>query len=74
MEKVRFGIVGGGNMGTGHADKFFNNKKFWLSLLINLFMVTASCFALNWIHPRVNKMIENKRAEKAANNQKVEVA
>ena len=26
MEKVRFGIVGGGNMGTGHADKFFNNK------------------------------------------------
>ena len=43
------------------ADKFFNNKKFWLSLVINLFMVTASCFALNWIHPRVNEMIENNK-------------
>ena len=56
------------------AEKYFNNKKFWISLLVNLFMVTASCFALNWIHPRVNNYIENKKAEKnAVNVQKVEV-
>lgn len=56
------------------SEKVFSNKKFWLSLLVNLFMVTASCYALNWMHPRVNKWIENKRAEKEANSQqKVEV-
>ena len=56
------------------ANKTFEGKKFWISLLVNLFMVTASCFALNWLHPRVNKLIENKKAEKNANNnQKVEV-
>ena len=26
MEKVRFGIVGCGNMGTGHANNFKNGK------------------------------------------------
>lgn len=55
------------------ANKYFGNKKFFISLLVNLVMVTISCFALNWIHPRVNKLIENKKAEKEANNQKVEV-
>lgn len=56
------------------ATKSFNGKKFWISLLVNLFMVTVSCFALNWIHPKVNKWIENRKAEKEANqNQKVEV-
>lgn len=54
------------------ADKYFGNKKFFISLVVNLFMVTASCFALNWMHPRVNKLIENKKAEKEA-NKKVEV-
>ena len=42
----------------GKAQKFFGNKKFWLSLLINLFMVTASCYALNWAHPRTKKLID----------------
>lgn len=56
-----------------NVDKYFGNKKYWISLLVNLFMVTASCFALNWAHPRVNKMIENRRAEKEANAQKAEV-
>lgn len=57
------------------AKKSFEGKKFWISLLINLGMVTISCFTLNWIHPKVNKWIENARAEKQANsNQKVEVA
>ena len=57
------------------ANKYFGNKKFFISLLVNLVMVTISCFTLNWIHPKVNKWIENKRAEKNANeNQKVEVA
>ena len=56
------------------AEKMFSNKKFWIALLVNLFMVTASCYALNWLHPRVNKIIENKKAEKETNsNQKVEV-
>jgi hypothetical protein len=37
-------------------------------------MITASCFALNWLHPRVNKKIEERRAAKAAaNNSKEEV-
>ena len=26
MEKVRFGIVGCGNMGTGHSNNFFDGK------------------------------------------------
>ena len=26
MEKVRFGIVGCGNMGSGHAENFFAGK------------------------------------------------
>ena len=55
------------------AEKFFGNKKFFISLLVNLFMVTASCFALNWMHPRVNKMLENKKAEKENNSKKAEV-
>lgn len=57
------------------ANKYFGNKKFFISLLVNLFMVTISCFTLNWIHPKVNKWIESKRAEKNDNQeQKVEVA
>lgn len=56
------------------ATENFNGKKFWISLLVNLVMVTISCFTLNWIHPKVNKWIEERRAEKAAeNNQKAEV-
>ena len=56
------------------ADKLLGNKKFWISLLVNLFMVTASCYALNWLHPRVNKFFEDRQAEKKANaKQKVEV-
>ena len=56
------------------SEKMFSNKKFWISLLVNLFMVSASCYALNWLHPRINKMIENKKTDKNANNrQKVEV-
>ena len=55
------------------AEKFFGNKKFFISLVVNLFMVTASCFALNWMHPRVNKLIQNKKAEKENSLQKAEV-
>ena len=56
------------------ADKLLGNKKFWISLLVNLFMVTASCYALNWLHPRVNKYFDDRQAEKKANaKQKVEV-
>lgn len=56
------------------ANKFFGNKKFFISLFVNLFMVTASCYALNWIHPKVNKYIEERRAQKNnENSQKVEV-
>lgn len=56
------------------SEKFFSNKQFWLSLLVNLFMVGVSCYALNWVHPRVNKMLEEKFADKdSANIQKGEV-
>ena len=49
MEKVRFGIVGGGNMGTGHADKFFNNK-------IENGVLTAICD----INPKKFEFFKNK--------------
>ena len=56
------------------ADKVFGNKKFVIALLVNLFMVTASCYALNWLHPRVNKFLEDRKAEKESKKLKVEVA
>ena len=46
------------------AHKEFANKKFWISLGINLFMVTASCYALNWSHPRFKEMIDKYKAKK----------
>ena len=49
MEKVRFGIVGGGNMGTGHADKFLNNK-------IQNGVLTAICD----INPKKFEFFKNK--------------
>ena len=57
----------------------YGKKKFWISLFINLFMIVASCYALNWAHPRVNELIMRKKAEKEAkaqgvtDTQKVEV-
>jgi len=56
------------------ANKVFGNKKFLISLFVNLFMVTISCYALNWLHPKVNKFIENKKSEKESQKPKVEVA
>ena len=57
------------------ADKYFKNKKFWVTLGVNLFMVAISCYVLNWIHPRVNSFIESrKEAKKDAKEVKVEVA
>ncbi|MBQ8168648.1 hypothetical protein IJZ97_04440 [bacterium] len=60
------------------AKKAFGNKKFFISLFVNLFMVTASCYALNWAHPRLKELIDKVKANKAeqqqpANDQKVEV-
>ena len=46
------------------AHKEFANKKFWISLGVNLFMVTASCYALNWSHPRFKEMIDKYKAKK----------
>ena len=40
------------------SKKTFAAKKFWLQLLVNLFMVTASCYALNWTHPRFKEFID----------------
>ena len=66
------------------AQKTFGSKKFWISLGVNLFMVTASCYALNWAHPKLKALIDkykDKKAEKNADaqsqqqeNKKVEVA
>ena len=59
------------------SQKYFGNKKFGLSLLVNLFMVSASCYALNWVHPRFNELInkiKNKNADgQSPDNKKVEV-
>ena len=60
------------------SKKVFANKKFWLSLLVNLFMVTASCYALNWAHPRFKEFIDNMKhkndtPQQTADEKKVEV-
>lgn len=60
------------------SQKFFGNKKFWLSLFVNLFMVTASCYALNWAHPRFKELIDKHKANnneqpQPVENKKVEV-
>lgn len=50
------------------AQKIFANKKFWLSLGINLFMVTASCYALNWAHPKLKAYLDARKEKKAEKN------
>ena len=50
------------------AQKIFANKKFWLSLGINLFMVTASCYALNWAHPKLKAFLDARKDKKAEKN------
>lgn len=45
------------------SKKTFAAKKFWLSLLVNLFMVTASCYALNWAHPRFKEFIDKHKKD-----------
>ena len=52
MDKVRFGIVGYGNMGTGHAKNFFNGK-------IDNGIVTAICD----INPKKFEIFNNDNAE-----------
>ncbi|MBR3890401.1 hypothetical protein IKJ53_07785, partial [bacterium] len=47
------------------AQKIFANKKFWLSLGINLFMVTASCYALNWAHPKLKAFLDERKEKKS---------
>ena len=53
------------------SKDMFGKKKFWISLGVNLFMIAASCYALNWAHPRVNELIMKKKAEKEAKAQEV---
>lgn len=59
------------------AQKTFKGKKYWFSLLVNLFMVTASCYALNWAHPRVKEQIDkfrnNNSNQQLSDDKKVEV-
>ena len=52
--------------------KTLAGKRFWISLIVNLFMFTASCYALNWIHPRVKELIDTIRDKKAEQNPNVE--
>lgn len=55
------------------SRKSLKNKKFWLTLGVNLFMVTASCFALNWAHPRLKELIDkHKNANQQSEDKKVE--
>ncbi len=54
------------------AQKTFAGKLFWLSLVVNLFMVTASCYALNWAHPKLKGLIDkykDKKVDQSANAQ-----
>ena len=46
------------------AQKRYGGKKFWISLGVNLVMVTISCYALNWLHPRIKELIDNHRQKK----------
>lgn len=55
------------------ATKALKGKTFWTSLAVNVCMVAASCFALNWAHPIVNNFLEGKMNNKKDNAQKVEV-
>ena len=59
------------------AQKTFKSKKYWFSLLVNLFMVTASCYALNWAHPRMKEQIDkfrnNNSNQQLSDDKKVEV-
>jgi len=59
------------------AQKTFQGKKYWFSLLVNLFMVTASCYALNWAHPRLKEQIDkyknNNSNQQLSDDKKVEV-
>ena len=61
------------------SKELLKAKKRWISLGVNIFMVAASCYALNWAHPRINALIKRKQAEKAqrlqgvTDTQKVEV-
>lgn len=59
------------------AQKTFQGKKYWFSLFVNLFMVTASCYALNWAHPRLKEQIDkyrnNNSNQQTSDDKKVEV-
>ena len=59
------------------AQKIYGNKVFWLSLVANLFMIAASCTALNWLHPKFAQFVDNIRgknkSQKAQSEKKVEV-
>ena len=53
------------------AQKLFKGKKFWLSLFVNIFMVSASCYALNWAHPRLKEQIDKARHKEVSNTQQL---
>lgn len=55
------------------ATKALKGKTFWTSLAVNVCMIVASCFALNWAHPIVNKFLEEKMSGEKTKEQKVEV-
>ena len=59
------------------AQKLFNNKVFFISLLTNLIMVGISCVALNAFHPKFAAFVDKLRGKKPENAQnegkKVEV-
>lgn len=62
------------DMKAGRANKLFGNKKYWMSLFVNLFMVAASCYALNWSHPRLKALIDKiKGNDNQQSDKKVEV-
>lgn len=60
------------------SQKLYGNKIFWLTLATNLFMVAISCIALNWLHPKFARFVDNIKDRKhqkqdEQNGAKVEV-
>ena len=48
---------------TPKAQLIFKNKRFWITLVPNLFMIAMSCIALNKLHPKLAAFIDKCRGK-----------
>ena len=56
---------------VAEAQRRYSGKKFWISLAVNLVMSAASCYALNWLHPRIMELVDKNRNKKDGQNQNI---